>query len=119
MQVQPIKISCLLTDFIEQSVEDKFKLNILRMVQEQLNNIVKHANATTVIIELSQNQHFIVLAIKDNGEGFDTSLKRDGIGIENIKKRAASYEGIAEVISAPGAGCELIVTFPVPPIAHT
>ena len=57
MEVNPVKISCALESFIEHSVNDKFKLNVLRIVQEQLNNILKHAKATEVSISLSQNKN--------------------------------------------------------------
>jgi len=113
MEVNPIKISCTLESFIEDSVNDKFKLNVFRIVQEQLNNILKHAKATKVSISLSQNKKSIMLTISDNGVGFDTGQKRKGIGVVNIKSRAASYNGRADFVSQPGEGCVLTVTFPV------
>jgi len=112
MEVNQVKISSRLESFIEQSVGDKFKLNVFRIVQEELNNILKHAHATDVIISLSQNKKFIRLTISDNGVGFDTRKKQTGIGIENIKSRAAAYNGIADFASQPGKGCVLNVTFP-------
>ena len=112
MEVNPVKISCALKSFKEHSVNDKFKLNVFRIVQEQLNNILKHAKATEVTISLSQNKKSIILSISDNGVGFDTGKKRKGIGIANIKSRAASYNGTADFVSQPGQGCVLTVTFP-------
>ena len=113
MEVNPVKISCALESFIEDSVNDKFKLNVFRIVQEELNNILKHAHATEVTISLSQNKKSITLSITDNGVGFDTGKKRKGIGIDNIKSRAASFNGTADFVSQPGQGCVLTVTFPV------
>ncbi|MEO8412410.1 MAG: PAS domain-containing protein [Ginsengibacter sp.] len=113
MEVTTVKISCALERFIEHHVNDEFKLNVFRIVQEQLNNILKHAKATEVAIRLLQNKESIVLFIADNGVGFDAAIKQKGIGINNIKSRAASYTGIADFISQPGAGCALTVTFPI------
>lgn len=113
MEVSPIRISCALKSFIEDSVNDKFKLNVYRIVQEQLSNILKHSKATEVSICLSQNKKSIALSVSDNGVGFDTGKKRKGIGIINIKSRAASYNGTADFVSQPGKGCVLTVTFPV------
>ncbi|MEI9912204.1 MAG: PAS domain-containing protein [Bacteroidota bacterium] len=113
MEVNPVKISCMLETFAEHSVNDKFKLNLFRIVQEQLNNILKHAQATAVSIKLSQNKKSVKLSISDNGVGFDTSKKRKGIGVDNIKSRAGSYNGMADFVSQPGHGCVLNVTFPV------
>lgn len=113
MEVNPVKISCALESFKEDSVNDKFKLNVFRIVQEQLNNILKHANATKVTISLLQNKKNIMLTISDNGVGFDTAKKQKGIGIANIKSRAVSYNGMADFVSQPGQGCVLRVIFPV------
>ncbi len=113
MEVNPCKITCELKSFIEDSVDDKFKVNIFRIVQEQLNNILKHAKATIVTIRLLQNKKSTILSISDNGIGFDTDKKRKGIGIENIKARATTYNGIADIISKPGQSCILNVTFPI------
>jgi hypothetical protein len=80
-------------------------------VQEQLNNILKHANAKNVVITLLQNKKAIILSVSDNGVGFDTNQKRKGIGVANIRSRAISYNGIADFVSKPGHGCVLTVTF--------
>ena len=113
MEVNPVKISYASRSFKEHSVNDKFKLNIFRIVQEQLNNILKHAKATEVSISLLQNKRSIILSISDNGVGFDTDKKRKGIGVANINSRAASYNGTAYFTSQPGQGCILTATFPV------
>lgn len=113
MEVNPIKISCVLDTLIEDKMSDKFKLTVFRIVQEQINNILKHANAKEAIIKLSQNKKSITLNITDNGIGFDPAIKRKGIGVDNIKSRAVSYKGHADFISQPGMGCTLIVTFPI------
>jgi PAS domain S-box-containing protein len=112
-EVNAVKISCSLEGFNEKIVTDKLKLNIFRIVQEHLNNILKHAKATQVDIRLSQNKNAVELGIIDNGVGFDTEKKQTGIGVDNIKSRAKSYNGEANFVSQPGSGCRLTVTFPV------
>jgi PAS domain S-box-containing protein len=108
-----LKISCTLDSFIEGSVNDKFKLNVYRIIQEQLHNILKHAGATEINISLLQNKRSIMLSISDNGIGFDTEKKQMGIGIANIKSRAMSYNGMAEFVSQPDLGCILTARFPL------
>jgi PAS domain S-box-containing protein len=76
MEVNPVNISCALENFTESNLNEKFKLNVYRMVQEQLNNILKHAKATEVVISLSKNKNCIQLTIRDNGVGFDTGKKQ-------------------------------------------
>jgi len=65
MEVNNIRITCALTGFIESSANEKFKLNIFRIVQEQLNNIIKHANAANVGIVLSATDNGIRVEITD------------------------------------------------------
>jgi PAS domain S-box-containing protein len=113
MEVSPVEIHCDLKSFIENSVNDKFKLNAFRIVQEQLNNILKHAKATKVKLHLLQHKKSLSLTITDNGVGFDTGKNRIGIGIENIKSRAKAYNAAARFVSHPGKGCILGITFPM------
>lgn len=112
MEVHPVRISIHTDCFIENSVNDKFKLNVFRIIQEQLNNILKHAEATKVIIKLLQNEKEIRLVISDNGSGFNAGVKQKGIGIDNIKSRIEAYNGIADFDSGPGQGCILTAIFP-------
>ena len=111
MEVDPVRIFFVERDFNESSVSVKFKLNLFRIVQEHLNNILKHARATAVRITLVQQKTNIRLVVADDGIGFDTSSHRSGIGIDNIKSRALTYQGVADFTSQPGSGCLLTVNF--------
>ena len=71
----------------ENSMEQKLKLTIYRIIQEQLNNILKYAKATCVKIKLVQYGGDINLVIKDNGAGFNTAISSKGIGLMNIRTR--------------------------------
>jgi signal transduction histidine kinase len=112
MELHPIKINCM-DNLIETKLNDKFKINVFRILQEQLNNILKHAKATVVNIGLAQNKKTIVVSITDNGIGFDTSREVKGIGIRNIKNRAKVFGGDAKFVSQPGKGCLLNIIFPI------
>jgi PAS domain S-box-containing protein len=113
MEVSQVTVSCSFVRFEEASVSSKFKQNIFRIVQEQLNNILKYANAKKVLIKLTQNKKNIILTITDNGIGFDVTKKSKGIGIENIKSRAAALNGKADFVTRPGSGCTLTITLPL------
>ena len=67
----------------------------------------------TIFLKLVMENNKIILAIKDDGVGFNTSLKSNGIGLMNIKTRAGLMNGKVEIISFPGMGCELVVNFEV------
>jgi two-component system, NarL family, sensor histidine kinase UhpB len=97
----------------EEQIEDRRKLTLFRIVQEQLNNIVKHANATRALIRLSGEQDHIVLTVSDNGVGFDVARHRKGVGITNIISRAELFNGRVDIQSTPGEGCTLTVSLPM------
>lgn len=99
------------TGFDENDASDKLKLTIYRIVQEQISNIIKHARATTVLIRLTQENGKTLLMIKDDGAGFDPSVKPNGIGLKNIRARASLFNGQVQIISAPGQGCEVRILF--------
>ena len=88
-------------------------LNVYRIIQEHLNNILKHAKANNVLINVKHVNDQIDITIKDDGQGFDVRAKRKGIGFKNIQSRAELLNGKMDVISRPGAGCLLVVSFPV------
>lgn len=89
------------------------KLALYRIVQEQLNNIIKHAGATKVGISIRKTGTHTILEVKDNGKGFDIAEKSYGIGLNNIISRAKLFGGNAAIESAPQRGCKLKVSLPL------
>lgn len=80
---------------------------IYRMIQEIINNIIKHASATSIAVDIKNEEGFSIILIQDNGIGFDTSLlnqERSGIGLQNIINRAKMINATVDVKSAPGDG---------------
>ena len=111
--VNPIHIELTADSFYEEDIKYDFKLSIFRMVQEQMNNIIKHAQASHVNIDLLRTDQFIYLKIHDNGVGFDLSQQRKGIGIYNIISRSDLYNGMVDIQTSPGNGCGIYITFPL------
>ena len=99
----------------EAKLEEGLKINIYRIIQEQLNNIIKYAGATEVNISLLEKTEALVLEIADNGKGFDLKEKTGGIGLANIIYRAEAYNGRAAIETAPGRGCRITVAFVLSP----
>jgi signal transduction histidine kinase len=81
-------------------------------VQEQLNNILKHAHANNGFINVSSQGKNIVVAIGDDGQGFDVSKQRKGIGISNMINRVESFNGEVDIQSEPGKGTKIRITLP-------
>lgn len=94
------------------SVSNKTKINLYRIVQETLQNIYKHAKAKHVDILFSLDGDFIKLEIKDDGEGFDVGKSRKGIGIKNMHSRVAELNGTIKIHSEKLSGTQIIVKVP-------
>jgi PAS domain S-box-containing protein len=97
---------------VNESLSDDLKLNIYRIVQEQTNNILKYAQASNVIISITEKDKIITATIEDDGKGFVVSDKKRGVGLSNMVNRAGTYNGIVDIKSSPGNGCKIIVTLP-------
>ena len=80
---------------------------LYRMIQEIINNIIKHASATIIDIEIKSEPDITTIRISDDGIGFDTNLlkqERSGIGLQNIVNRAKTIHANVDVKSEPGNG---------------
>lgn len=98
---------------LEKPLSGQLKVTIFRIIQEQINNIVKYAYADNVIIKLINTGKSIRLDVADNGVGFDPKKVKRGLGISNIISRADMLDGKVNLISAPGKGCTLEVEIPL------
>ncbi|MDB5196198.1 MAG: domain S-box [Flaviaesturariibacter sp.] len=95
------------------SIDGELKLMFYRIIQEQLNNIVKYAACQNVWIEFELFDESIYLLIKDDGKGFDVHATRKGIGLSNIKGRLELHNGELDIVSAPGEGCAVHILVPL------
>jgi two-component system sensor histidine kinase UhpB len=89
------------------------KTTLLRIVQEQLKNIIWYSKSNMTVIDLCLHRGEVKLSIKDNGIGFDPDQITSGIGLSNIYDRVKSLNGSADLQTAMGKGCVLSVCFPV------
>ena len=94
--------------------EKSNELSIYRIVQEALSNIVKHAQATTIELSVTRQPKGMIIAIKDNGKGFDTGQIKtsSGIGWKNIAARVNLLDGDLQVRSEKLTGTQIEITIP-------
>ncbi len=96
-------------------------MNFYRIVQESLNNILKHSRAKNARVEMERDLHEVQLLITDDGCGYATDdpdvLKR-GMGLRNLTERARMLGGALQMDSAPGQGTRLTVTVPIHEVAE-
>lgn len=108
-----LKFTLVFPENFASQLDDKQQLTIYRIIQEQINNIMKHSNAKNVTISLSEADENAVLVITDDGDGFDKNARAGGIGLKNMKSRAELLNGTFCIDSEPGSGCRLRVTIPL------
>ena len=92
--------------------DDDLKINIYRIVQEQVNNILKHAAALHANISIEMVENVIRIILSDDGKGFDINKRKEGIGITNMTNRVESFNGKIDIDSAPGKGCKINIEIP-------
>jgi two-component system sensor histidine kinase UhpB len=113
-EVQPLTIRVDIEHFDEASLMDGHKLMLYRIIQEQLNNIVKHAHARNVTVHIEQIENKVLLVITDDGVGADLSVDDGhGMGLRNIRNRIELYQGRISMDTAPGKGFVLNVEFEI------
>lgn len=86
--------------------------DLMLMFKEALHNITRHAAATEVRISLTQTHHDLVLTVRDNGHGFDTTAATTGMGLTNLHRRTAKHHGTASITSSP-EGTVFTLTLPL------
>jgi len=91
----------------------EIQLNLYRILQEQLKNILKYADATRIEISLSMDPKSIKMKVLDNGVGFDMESTKNGIGFANMKRRAELFSGKFDVSSSIGKGCTILIDIPL------
>lgn len=86
---------------------------IFRIYQELATNILRHAKAEQVSIELYERDGTLVLAVEDDGQGFDPDARSDGAGITGMRERAALVNGTIRFDTEPGTGTHVLVEIPL------
>ena len=103
-------------DGLKNDLDQNIQVVMYRIIQECINNTIKHAQANKVEISLLQNNEMIEAIFKDDGIGFNPlkiSSKNDGLGLDNIKSRIDMLKGDLKIISAKGEGTSIIMKIPV------
>lgn len=86
------------------SAREEIKIHLFRIVQELLNNAMKHAPESKIILDLSSDKKTIKIKYSDDGPGFDPEINNNGMGYQNIKERINLLQGDVELNTSPGYG---------------
>lgn len=117
--IEKIDSAVLKVNLYAEGLKDRLDSNVetvlYRVIQECVNNVIKHSEADTLDISLIKDKDGIAATIEDNGKGFDTSNKEkfEGIGLKNIKTRIDYLKGTVDFDSAPGKGTLVAIHVPL------
>jgi signal transduction histidine kinase len=102
-------------DEIDGIFDKESEIHIYRIIQESLNNIIKHSGATEATVVIKKQAGMVSLSIRDNGQGFDaTQEKSIGLGLNSIAERAWILGGKSKIDASPGGGTSLTFEIPTP-----
>lgn len=97
----------------EKRLHQKYEIAFFRLVQEALQNAVKHAEASLIQVKLEIGKSSLTMVIKDNGKGFDPTMKRDkSFGLIGMRERVEMLEGEMEISSKIGKGTTIFIKVP-------
>ncbi len=95
------------------SLKGDIKINVYRIIQETLQNSIKHSNCENFFINFERDEDFFNLIIRDDGKGFKSNKEKKGIGIRNITSRVSKLNGTWTLDTAPGKGTLISIKIPI------
>ena len=98
------------------ALDKTLEINIFRIVQEFINNAIKHGKAKriTIVTEYDKKLKQVCVSLKDNGKGFNVNKKNiSGMGLTNVKSRVELHKGEFDLYSSPDKGTSYKIIFPV------
>lgn len=97
----------------DKRLQSKYEVALFRLMQESVQNAVKHANPSDIQIKIQAEKNYIVLVVKDNGKGFDITIKKeDSFGLIGMRERVEMLNGELNIHSQPNAGTTVIIKLP-------
>ncbi|MBC7935934.1 MAG: response regulator [Rhizobacter sp.] len=94
-------------------ISPEIQINLYRILQEQLTNIQKYANAASIEVDILIHNNTLKMRVSDDGKGFDVNTAKAGIGLANMRRRTALFSGKFYIVSAPGDGCTISIEIPL------
>ena len=92
---------------------DGFELSVYRIVQELINNIIKHSKATQAMVQLTQQENLLSISIEDNGVGFEKDGAAEGMGLRSLQSRIRAMNGKLEMEATEQSGVSAYLEFEI------
>ena len=115
-----VELRCRTSTPIDDLFTPDAEIHIYRMIQESLNNVVKHSGAHRATVTISRVGEAVEICVEDDGDGLPTHRERaaDGLGLIGIRERARLLGGDVRIESRQRRGTSIIVRLPVPASDH-
>ncbi len=97
---------------MKQRLQKDYELALYRITQELINNVLKHAHAKHVSLQIGQRDEKIILMMEDDGKGFDVNAHKDGYGLHNLDARTKLMQGTMTIDSHTGKGTSVLIEIP-------
>jgi signal transduction histidine kinase len=97
----------------EEPLPQNMEIMLYRIAQELTNNVVKHAAAENLLIQVNRFDHDLTITIEDDGKGFDPLKLSEGIGLQNVRSRIAYLDGKMDMDTVVGAGTTITILVPL------
>jgi len=111
-QIENLHIDCIID--LYSPLDPAAEIALYRITQELLQNIVKHADAREVIVQLQEEENMLYLTVEDDGVGFSPQAEpKDGIGLKNLRSRVRFLQGTLDLDSRPGEGTSVYLSIPL------
>jgi PAS domain S-box-containing protein len=107
-----IKFNSSLDIDTEYCLSEEKKVAIFRILQEQINNVIRHSQAKNIRVNIMQNNTGVILYTFDDGIGFDLHKVPKGMGLTGIQSRAKAFKGVVDIVTAPARGCSITILIP-------
>jgi signal transduction histidine kinase len=96
----------------DQALDRDKEITLYRIVQELCTNVVRHAEARHLLIQLSRFNGTASLVVEDDGKGFDVALQPHGMGMDSVRTRVEYLQGLMEIWTKPGEGTSITINVP-------
>ncbi|WP_400192093.1 ATP-binding protein [Hymenobacter sp. B81] len=112
-QSRPLRVQLQTFGLTAERLPQRTELVVFRLVQELLNNVVKHADAQSVLVQLSRTDDQLQLVVEDDGRGFDSAASHRGVGLRSMQARVDYLRGALDIQTAPGQGTAITIDVPL------
>ena len=112
-QIETHKISIFQTGLTEMCLNTSFKLNMVRIIQEVINNTIKHGEAKTISLQIRTTKNCLALIYTDDGKGFVKKEFSEGLGQKNMAMRIDLLKGSFKLKTKPGKGVQYTIFIPI------